>query len=238
MKLHGIIKVNPERPSDFRKTHKLSTVVLEIPCKALPLFYIDLLQREFGPWLRLAPPMFGLHVTIVKGTETFNKNKAMRFHNHKITLMADPSTLARTEWSLDQPGFWCIGVAEPEVKKLRTSFRVKTDAYGLIPHITVAREQATFMKAKPMTDAEAYQALLRSIELVPTKFQHKGGNFTLLGDLKRLQFIPALINRESVMQTVYKHLSVPVERDNFYLGFNTRWEHDIVRLFGEQHGNN
>lgn len=231
MLLKGIITVNPPRPEDFRKVHKLNTVVLELKCRDTAPYFIDLLQREHGPWLRLAPPMFGLHVTLVKGTEKFDLQRAKQLEGRELALEADISTLERTEWSGDRPGFWCINVNRKPVDQLRKQLAVKTDAYGLIPHVTVAREQEFFMQAKQMSNAEAYRMIYSMLAVIPRAQAYRGSNYPLIKDLEQLRSTPALVTRDNLLGLVARHIPIPRDREQAYPGFNTRWEHDLVQLF-------
>lgn len=57
------------RAKEFRKGHKVRTCIVQLPYDGLDMYYRWLLERKYGTWMKLAPPMFGKHVTIVKGDE-------------------------------------------------------------------------------------------------------------------------------------------------------------------------
>lgn len=229
--LTGNLVVNPQRPGDFRKKHKLKTVVVEFNCRGLPLYYINQLHREFGPWLNLAPPMFGLHVTIVKGTETFNEPAALKLQG-QVKLIIDPTTLARTDWSRDIAGFWTMKVAGSEVKALRSLMAVKQDRYGMTPHLTVARENGVFfMPAQTPKQAELKGLINEMLTMIP----QRGGNQWLVADLLRVKKLNALqlLTGEELIVLVHKHLNFPTFRKAAD-GGRENWEQEVLQLFKKE----
>lgn len=220
LKLAGPLVVNPQRPGDFKKQHKLKTVVVELACRGLAPYYINRLRKEFGPWLNLSPPMFGLHVTVVKGTETFNERAAHQLAGKTICLDVDPTTLARTDWSREHPGFWTMRVVGQEVQALRHHLHVKTDRYGMNPHLTVARENNVFfMPARRVEQAELPALVDKLLTLVPDRFGNQGFVF----DLRRFQKLcnTKLVTGDDLVKLVHQHVNFPLKT----------WEKDVLQLF-------
>ena len=69
IKLKGKLVYDPNRGADFKKTNKVRTLVLELPRDQLDLYYQWFLTKEYGSWLTMQRPMYGTHVTVVKGNE-------------------------------------------------------------------------------------------------------------------------------------------------------------------------
>jgi hypothetical protein len=132
-KASGKLVYDPKR-HDFRKSHKAHTLILEVDLGDADLYYQHFLEKKFGGWYKTQRPMFGLHVTVVRGDE-FRKVQSNLWNilraGHKIEIEYNPTQL-RKKWQ-----FWSIPVRSEELQKLRRDLGLK-DWADL--HITVARE--------------------------------------------------------------------------------------------------
>lgn len=89
-KLTGILKYDPHRPG-FRKTHKSRTLIVDFARDDFDLYYQWFLTKKFGTWLTIQRPMFGKHVTIVRGDELGFKNFNWgKYEGGKIEVMVSP----------------------------------------------------------------------------------------------------------------------------------------------------
>lgn len=231
IKLTGNVIVNPKRPGDFRKNHKLKTVIVEFKGMGLAHYYINMLERKYGPWMNLSPPMFGLHVTLVKGTETFNEQAAYDFQEKfkTLTLDIDPTTLARTDWSKTQPGFWTMKVAGDLVPSFRRDLRVNADRFGLRPHLTVARENGVFFMP---TRTPGHHELSALVEQALTLIPVRGGNHSLIADLGKFKKLcgTKLVTGHDLIKLIHEHLNFPTVRKAAPAG-QENWEQEVLNLF-------
>lgn len=202
LKLTGPLVFNPPRPG-FKKAFKLNTVLVDLPVDDLGRYYIKQLEHEYGPWLNIAQPMFGLHVTIIKGFEPFDHKALAHLQGQRITLYADPTKLEHTG-----NGFWSIPVHEELPLKLREQLNV-TPKGEYKPHLTVARASDIFSM---QTHKVPYGELL---PLVAKLHQVAGGQHPHVSMLQRdLAHFAVLLQHRLVsyydlFKLVYSHVNNP-----------------------------
>lgn len=229
LQLTGRLMFAPERGEGFRKVGKLKTLVLELDGQTgLAHFYRQQVYREYGPWCNLAPPLFGLHVTIIRGHgDKFNHAGLHELSGQqRMTVQADPYGLARTSWAKANPGFWYLPVSSPQIDELRDRFNVKA-VFPFAPHLTIGRENPAFMHAKPPT--YPYAVAKQCLQLIPSsQAQRKGdvtGNAQLTVELTSFvnsALINPLFTGEMLMHLIAHHVRLPAQKD---------WERAILNLF-------
>jgi len=128
----GKLIYDPYR-KDLRKTHKARTLIAELPRDQLDLYYQWFLTKKYGTWMTLQRPMYGLHVTIVKGDEKVPQDRLhlwKKYQGQPIELMYDPTKL-QCNWK-----FWSLEVKSDKILEIREELGLK----GLYrPHITIGR---------------------------------------------------------------------------------------------------
>jgi hypothetical protein len=155
LKAQGRLIYDPPR-TDLKKVHKSRTLVIELPWDDLDLYYQWHLRKRYGSWfdhelrkqrvynetqtaLReidenipcVTRPMWGKHVTVVRGDEPGWKSQNWGKHaGEKIDVFYTPH-LQRT-WK-----FWSLPVKDDNLFELRRELGLK--AFHDF-HITVARE--------------------------------------------------------------------------------------------------
>ena len=233
MKVTGHLVFEPDRGADFRKTGKLKTLILDLPGakhRALAQYYIRLIEAEHGPWCNLMEPMFGTHITVVRGNgDRFLEADCKRLVGQHVTVTLDPTTLQRTPWSGKNPAFWFIKVVSPELQALRSLMHVKP-IFSYDPHLTVAREGVDFfMHVKP--PKYPYAVAMAAAELIPGTVRgrkkgeaRQGGNEALRGELldfaARMHRDPSCTGLE-LIKLVHNHIKVPT----------TDWQRELLNLF-------
>ena len=133
IELIGKLVYDPHR-QDFRKTHKQRTLIVQLPKDQLDLYYQWFILKEYGTWLTLQRPMFGLHCTVVKGDEHIPKDKLhlwKKYANEPVEIFYDPEELER-HWQ-----FWSLTVEAPRLREIRKELGLKED-FRL--HLTVGRQ--------------------------------------------------------------------------------------------------
>lgn len=155
LKTRGRLVYDPIR-QDLKKTHKERTLVVELPWDDLDLYYQWFLRKQYGTWfdheLRkqrifnaqqtatheidenipcVTRPMWGKHVTIVRGDEKGFKSPLWGKHEGEMVDIFYTPELART-WK-----FWSLPVKGDGLFELRQELGLK--AFHDF-HITVARE--------------------------------------------------------------------------------------------------
>jgi hypothetical protein len=233
MKVTGNLVFEPDRGADFRKTGKLKTLILDLPGKKhreLARYYAKLIELEHGPWCNLLEPMFGTHITVVRGNgDRFDEERCKQVVNSQITVELDPTTLQRTPWSGKNPAFWYMKVVSPELTNLRKLLQVKP-IFSYDAHLTVARESLDFyMHTEPPRYPVA--VALAAAELIPgvVRSRKKGearqsGNEALKDELLRFAqraHRDPFCNGEALQALVYEHVKVPT----------ADWQRELLNLF-------
>jgi len=155
LKTQGRLVYDPTR-RDLKKIYKQRTLIVELPWDDLDLYYQWFLRRKYGTWFDheirkqtiynetqtalyqidenvqcINRPMWGKHVTIVRGDEQGFKSPNWKKHEgEKIDIFYTPE-LERT-WK-----FWSIPVRGDNLFDLRRELGL-TAFHNF--HITVARE--------------------------------------------------------------------------------------------------
>lgn len=232
LQLTGHLVFEPERGPGFKKAGKLKTLILDLPrYYGAALYYKAQIERVLGPWCNLSTPMFGTHVTVVRGNgDRFDEALLRSVIGRPMTVVADPRLLERTPWSGANPGFWTIEVVSPELHDLRKSLKVK-EIFTYRPHLTVARENSGFFM-----HAEAPQDPLEvASQCMRLNSKRKGkqllGNQQLQRELRDFVHgyrVNPLCTGEELMRLVYRHIAYPNP--------NKPWELDIVNLFRHAEG--
>lgn len=133
IKLRGKLVYDPIRP-DFKKTHKVRTLILELPRDQMDLYYQWFLMKQYGTWIAMQRPMYGLHVTVVRGNEKIPANRVhlwKKYSGKIIEIEYDPSKLVR-HWE-----FWSLPVHSPNLVAIREELGLHL--YHNM-HITVGRQ--------------------------------------------------------------------------------------------------
>lgn len=231
LQLTGHLVFAPDRGENFRKVGKLNTLILDLPhCKGVAYYYLSLIERELGPWCNLSTPMFGNHVTVVRGNgDRFTEAKCKSVVGRELTVTVDPRKLERTPWSGQNSGFWTLEVVSSELQDLRAELNVKP-IFPFKPHLTVARENSGFfMHARAPKDVLA--AALKCLELNDRGFANQQLQRDLLDFVNGYNVNP-LCTSEELMRLVYKHIPFPALKDQA----KRPWEFDIVNLFRHPEG--
>lgn len=130
IKTRGRLSYDPVR-KDLRKTYKQRTLVVELPRDELDLYYQWFLKKKYGSWFELQRPMWGKHVTVVRGDEKGHDSASWEKHEGE-TIELFYSPLLENKWK-----FWSLPVRGDELFWLR-------EELGLVAahnfHITVARQ--------------------------------------------------------------------------------------------------
>ena len=118
----------------FKKVHKLHALVVELPWSQLHLYYQWFLRKEFGSWFELQPPMYGLHVTVVRGDERIDSEHLKlweKYDGQEIEIAYDPSKI-ELHWQ-----FWYIDVVSPKLHEIRKELGLHNH-HRL--HLTIGRQ--------------------------------------------------------------------------------------------------
>lgn len=223
--LTGCLEFAPDRGADFRKVNKLKTLVLNLElADDIAAYYRKQVIVEYGPWCKLHPPMFGLHVTVIRGYgDSFDPTGLEKLTGQKLIISLKPCGLARTPWAKRQPGFWFLPVISKDIMKLRRRARVK----AFLPfqaHLTIGRESPSFMHAKP--PAYPLAVALRCLELIPSpKAVRETGNAQLINELQAFVnscLVNPLFTGQELMMLIAKHVTPPPKK---------AWEAEILKLF-------
>lgn len=230
IELNGRLAFAPDRGDGFRKIGKLNTLVLELRgVDSVAHYYRQQVLKEYGPWCNLAPPMFGLHVTVIRGYgDKFDEEQAAAEAGKPLTVYANPEGLARTPWAKKNPGFWYLPVRSKELTKIRQRCATKA-VFPYEPHLTIGRESPAFMHAKARTDV--LSTAFKALKLVPDPRKsgdRETGNQQLIADL--VTFLSSwfatprdpMCTGEELMKLIHRHVKLPVAK---------AWERQILNLF-------
>jgi hypothetical protein len=182
-KLTGKLLYEPHR-QDFRKSFKAKPLIVQFPYDDLDLYYQWFLRKQYGSWfdheLRMQTiwnteqtakktiteniplvyrPMFGCHVTIVRGDEPGWKHKAWRkYEGQKLTVEVSPVIYK-------QRIFWALPIKCKRAHEIRHELGLH-NFHNL--HLTVAREpeggnpywsprQREFLREQAFTEAGDFE---------------------------------------------------------------------------------
>lgn len=227
-KSSGTIVYDPKRltEEEFKKTHKTRTMIVELGRTDLDSYYRSILVSRFGPWMNLARPMFGLHLTVVKGNEPVKNMDAWKKHAGKrVEFEYDPTTLRRTSGFTMRVkgnpnpvpfGFWVIDVRSDALIEMRRELGCRE---SFIPHLTIAREMSE-IRVTPPAAGKLSSIVDRMLELIP----ERNGNQALEADLRsfraNLKVGLASMDGSELIRRVYANLPHPA----------APWENEIVKL--------
>ncbi len=155
LKTQGKFVYDPIR-HDMKKTWKQRTLIIDLPWDDLDLYYQWFLRKKYGTWFdnvakrqevfardgialleidsnvpRITRPMWGKHVTVVRGDEQgFNSPNWGKYEGETVDVFYMPEL--ECTWK-----FWSIPVKGDGLFEIRTELGLK--AFHDF-HITVARE--------------------------------------------------------------------------------------------------
>jgi len=116
---------------DFKKQHKMRTLIVQLPRDDLDLYYQWFIEKNFGQSMKLQRPMYGAHVTIVGGNERVPNMAAWKKHqNEEIVFEYDP--VVRNHWQ-----FWSLPVYCKRFDEIRAELGMKLEPDF---HITIGRQ--------------------------------------------------------------------------------------------------
>ena len=150
IRTQGRLVYEAPRGADFKKTFKLRTLTVDLPYDDLSAYYRWFVMKRFA--LVLSPPMFGLHVTVVRGNEKIPNVDAWKKHQGEIvTFEYSPKPHV-------QYGFWTLPVRSPRMVQLRKELGLNEVTAG--PHSL----HLTFGRVAPIQPFKLQESL-RSIQL-------------------------------------------------------------------------
>ena len=133
LKTTGRLVYEPDRGQDFKKAYKQRTLVAELPWDDLDLYYQWFLRKRYGEYPRLARPMFGKHVTIVRGDERgFTSPNWKKHEGETLDIYYVPDLELTFK-------FWSLPVKGDGLFELRRELGL-TAFHDF--HITIARQDA------------------------------------------------------------------------------------------------
>lgn len=156
-KLEGKLVYEPNRP-DLRKTFKAKTLIVDLPFDDLANFYRALIKKRYG--FHLHPPMWGNHVTVVRGDEKPpNLDKWKAYEGETVEFEVSPHVYK--QWD-----FWILPVKSERLHEIRRELGL-TAFHEL--HITIGREtdhdrkvwtskQLKFLAQRPVFKPEGKKA--------------------------------------------------------------------------------
>lgn len=108
------------------------TLKLELEQDDSAAYYQWLLQKRYGTWLRLQPPMWGLHVTVIKHDEVVNKMDDWGlYEGERIAVRVYPERMER-HWH-----YWSLTAESERLVEIRKFYGVRPD-YRF--HMSVGRQ--------------------------------------------------------------------------------------------------
>ena len=167
VKLIGTLSYDPKRDKvEFKKTHKMRTLIVNVRPGNLAQYYEKLIQDEFGPWAILRAPMFGYHVTVISGNEHVpNMNAWKKYEGKKIEVEYEIETLRKDR------SFWNFRVSgTDQLREIRRELGLKPDYHF---HLTIGREDTNYRIRELSSDD--FEKLFDMIPVV-------GGNQELVKD--------------------------------------------------------
>ena len=161
-------------------------MVIDLDAKNLDLYFHKLIAAKHGPWVNLLRPMYGIHCTVVKGTEGIPNLTHWKAHEGKsVVIEIAPETLHRTEGFTMKVkgvsdrvpfGFWTVDVKGDDLRSFRQELGMKPDSNW---HVTVAREHTDF-RVGVVPRGRLTEILEAIVKIIPVR----GGNQKLEADLK------------------------------------------------------
>jgi hypothetical protein len=127
-KLKGKLVYEPVR-TELRKTFKAKTLIVDLPFDDLALYYCSVIKQKYG--VHLHPPMWGNHVTVVRGDEKPPKSQVWKKHEGE-TVEFEVSPHLYRNWN-----FWCLPVRSQQLHDIRKELGLA--AFHEM-HVTVGRE--------------------------------------------------------------------------------------------------
>jgi hypothetical protein len=152
-KLKGRLVYEPPR-ADFKKAFKTKTLIVELPFDDLANYYISQVSRKY--LVRLDPPMWGNHVTVVRGDEKPKNMEAWKKHEGEIVEF-EVSPHVYRNWD-----FWALPVRCKRLFEIREELGLKVFHEM---HVTIGREtdhdrrlwtkkQLSFLSQRPVFGPE------------------------------------------------------------------------------------
>jgi hypothetical protein len=130
IKTKGVLRYEPKRPR-FKKTHKEATLIVQLPWDDLDVYYHWHLQKKFGSYLTLQRPMWGKHMTVVRGDEKPRGDSWKKLEGKMIEIEYSPDI--KLNWQ-----FWSLPVRpSDELQAIRADLGLK-EFHNF--HITVGRQ--------------------------------------------------------------------------------------------------
>lgn len=132
IKASGKLVYDPKRDENFKKTNKTRTLIINLARDTeIHHFYQWLIRKQYGDWLHLQDPMFGLHVTVVRGNEGVPDMSKWKKHQGEF-FEFEYNTQLKCNW-----GFWNLPVNPSEkLVNLRTELGIEREHNF---HLTVGR---------------------------------------------------------------------------------------------------
>ncbi len=132
--INGTLRYDPvlntnKSSSTISENH---TLIIELPLDDTTDYYQWLVKRQYGLWLKLQPPMWGSHVTVIKHNEHVpDLSDWFLFEGESIALDIDNIFLER-HWQ-----FWSLSVYSNRLLEIRSFYGLPTD-FRL--HTTIGRQ--------------------------------------------------------------------------------------------------
>lgn len=131
IKTQGRLAYDPAR-HEFKKMYKTRTLIAEMARDELDLYYQWFLKKKYGDWLRLQRPMWGRHVTVVRGNEQVPCLDLWKKHAGEIVEFEYSPMLEH------KFGFWSLSVRGDELQALRVELGLMKIYHNF--HVTIGRQ--------------------------------------------------------------------------------------------------
>lgn len=139
IKLQGRLVYDPARSFtrvdgqvvNLRKQYKARTLIVDLPRDGLWRFYQWILKTKYGTWLELESPMWGTHITVVRGDEEAWKHPRWLAHKDELVEL-EYSPILQYHF-----GFWSLPVRGKRLEALRLELDL-TRHHNF--HITIGRQ--------------------------------------------------------------------------------------------------
>ena len=127
-KLQGRLVYEPPRP-DLKKTFKAKTLIVQLPFDDLANLYRWFVKQKY--FVSLNPPMWGNHVTVVRGDERVPNSLLWKKHAGEFVEFEVVPHLYKV-WD-----FWALPVYSTRLSELRSELGLKVFHEM---HLTIGRE--------------------------------------------------------------------------------------------------